>query len=332
MVFQVTKDTVVWRPAHVLWGFDPQTAAAATPTLNETWHERRLSLEISVTTQADGNHTLTSERGGLDQRLGLNTKLSEELNTDRLANRGGAFCDWQPNAKHLTGRAQENTPAFDIPEESALKESNSEDQTLESPQELEEKRTPASQHPLQTTCWINTRRTASRSLYITHDLQNLAANLQWKVFPVQTTQLLMASAHLPSIQLHPLFPSADRDAGGRRLSDVAPQASAGCFRAFIGIRAPGEGRLESAQRRCTGVASAADGAGASAAGGDAEETGAGALEPACTSTGGSWWGTNTRYTSFTFSRSFYTKPTNKLRQVAIRTNKTAMIWSAITSL
>ncbi len=184
------------------------------PTLNETWHERRLSLEISVTTQADGNHTQTSERDGLDQRLGLNTKLSEELNTDRSENGAElSVTDSQmQNISHEEHR--KNTPAFDIPEESALKESNSEDQTLESPQELEKKRTPASQHPLQTNIELTPEGLHLDHCTITHDSSESSSQSSMESLSSPNHTTLNSICSPSQHPVHPLFPSADRDAAG----------------------------------------------------------------------------------------------------------------------
>uniref|UniRef100_A0A671SGL1 phosphatidylinositol-3,5-bisphosphate 3-phosphatase n=1 Tax=Sinocyclocheilus anshuiensis TaxID=1608454 RepID=A0A671SGL1_9TELE len=186
------------------------------PNLNEKWHDRLLALEISVTTEACGNHTQTSERGGLDQRLGLNTNVSDELNTDRPENGAElSVTDSQmQNTQHRKLDLLKNTPAFDIPEESALNESNSEDQTLES----EEKRPPASQHPSQTN--KNIELTPDGLLLdnctITHDSSECSSqsSMESSSSPNHTTQTLNGICSPSQHPVHPLFPSADRDAAG----------------------------------------------------------------------------------------------------------------------
>ncbi|XP_058632643.1 myotubularin-related protein 3 isoform X2 [Onychostoma macrolepis] len=184
------------------------------PNLNEKWHERLLALEISVTTEADGKHS----PGGLDQRLGLNTNLSDQLNTDRSEN-GAELSVTDSQMQNISQEEhRKNTPAFDIPEESALNESNSEDQTLESPEEREEKRPPASQHPLQTNENIEL---TPQGLHldhctITHDSSESSSqsSMESSCSPNHTTQTLNGVCSPSQHPVHPLFPSADRDAAG----------------------------------------------------------------------------------------------------------------------
>uniref|UniRef100_A0A8C2GEQ7 phosphatidylinositol-3,5-bisphosphate 3-phosphatase n=1 Tax=Cyprinus carpio TaxID=7962 RepID=A0A8C2GEQ7_CYPCA len=177
------------------------------PNLNE-WHERRLTLEISVRTEADGNHTQTSERG-------LNTNLSDELNTDHPEN--GA--ELSVTDSQMQNTSQEEHRKLDLlknirrntPEESALNENN---QTLELPEELEEKRPPVSQHPLQTN--ENIELTPDGLLLdnstITHDSSECSSqsSMESSSSPNHTTLNGVCS---PS--QHPLFPSSDRDSGSQ---------------------------------------------------------------------------------------------------------------------
>ncbi|KAL0194400.1 hypothetical protein M9458_012696, partial [Cirrhinus mrigala] len=116
------------------------------PNLNEKWQDRLLALEISMTKEADGNDTQTTERDGLDQRLGLNTNNSDR--SENVVELSGTDSQMQNISQEENGKLDllNDTPAFDTQEESAQNASNSEDQT--SPEKLEEK--PASQHPLPT--------------------------------------------------------------------------------------------------------------------------------------------------------------------------------------
>uniref|UniRef100_A0A671S6G7 phosphatidylinositol-3,5-bisphosphate 3-phosphatase n=1 Tax=Sinocyclocheilus anshuiensis TaxID=1608454 RepID=A0A671S6G7_9TELE len=193
------------------------------PNLNEKWHDRLLALEISVTTEACGNHTQTSEHGGLNQRLGLNTDDSKASNTDRPGN--GA--EPSVNDGQLLNTSQEvredddrmldllnNTPAFSISAESALNASNSEDQTFE----LEEKHLPASQHPLPTN--ENSELTPNADndapYKITHDPSESSSqsSMESSSSPNHTTQTLNGVCSPSQHPVRPLFPSANQDAAG----------------------------------------------------------------------------------------------------------------------
>uniref|UniRef100_A0A8C2G6F5 phosphatidylinositol-3,5-bisphosphate 3-phosphatase n=1 Tax=Cyprinus carpio TaxID=7962 RepID=A0A8C2G6F5_CYPCA len=161
------------------------------PNLNE-WHERRLTLEIS-----------------------LNTNLSDELNTDHPEN--GA--ELSVTDSQMQNTSQEEHRKLDLlknirrntPEESALNENN---QTLELPEELEEKRPPVSQHPLQTN--ENIELTPDGLLLdnstITHDSSECSSqsSMESSSSPNHTTLNGVCS---PS--QHPLFPSSDRDSGSQ---------------------------------------------------------------------------------------------------------------------
>ncbi|XP_050966050.1 myotubularin-related protein 3 isoform X2 [Labeo rohita] len=117
------------------------------PNLTEKWQDRLLALEISVSKEADGNDTQTTERDGLDQRLrGLNTNNSDHSENEAELSVTDSQMQNISQEENMKLDLLNNTPAFDIQEELAQNASNSEDQT--SPEKLEEK--PASQHPLST--------------------------------------------------------------------------------------------------------------------------------------------------------------------------------------
>uniref|UniRef100_A0A671SGY5 phosphatidylinositol-3,5-bisphosphate 3-phosphatase n=1 Tax=Sinocyclocheilus anshuiensis TaxID=1608454 RepID=A0A671SGY5_9TELE len=134
------------------------------PNLNEKWHDRLLALEISVTTEACGNHTQTSERGGLDQRLGLNTNVSDELNTDR-----------PENGAELSHPSQTNKNIELTPDGLLLD-----------------------------------------NCTITHDSSECSSqsSMESSSSPNHTTQTLNGICSPSQHPVHPLFPSADRDAAG----------------------------------------------------------------------------------------------------------------------
>ncbi|XP_073695711.1 phosphatidylinositol-3,5-bisphosphate 3-phosphatase MTMR3-like isoform X2 [Garra rufa] len=96
------------------------------PNLNEKWQDRLLA-----------NDKQTSERDGLNQRLGSNTK-----HTDPGPENGAELSVTDSQMQNISPEENRkldllnNTSAFNIPEESSLNANNSEDQTFESPEEL----------------------------------------------------------------------------------------------------------------------------------------------------------------------------------------------------
>ncbi|KAK2910822.1 hypothetical protein Q8A67_002955 [Cirrhinus molitorella] len=180
------------------------------PNLNEKWQDRLLALEI-------GNDKQTSESVDLNQRLCLNTNRSVELNTDR--SESGAELPVTDSQMQNTSQEEnrklnllKNTPAFDIPEESALNVSNCEDQTFESPEELEEK--PTSQQILPTN---------ENGLHLDNDVpsdepseSSSQSSLESSSSPNHTTQTLNGVCSPSQHPLCPLSPpSVNQDEGSQ---------------------------------------------------------------------------------------------------------------------
>ncbi|XP_026099136.1 myotubularin-related protein 3 isoform X2 [Carassius auratus] len=166
------------------------------PNLNEKWHDRRLTLEIS------GNHTQTT-----DQRLSLNTNLSDELNTDppelsEADSQMHNISQEEHRKLDLLRNIRRNTP-----EESPLNETN---------QTLEEKHPLGSQHPLQTN--ENIELTPDRLLLDnstnTHDSSECSSqsSMESSSSPNHTSQ---TPNGVCSPSQHPLCPSSDRDGGSQ---------------------------------------------------------------------------------------------------------------------
>ncbi len=234
--FRLPKTTVVRRSAHVLWGLTP----------NRRSSDPNLKREVawppaSTGDQRDDRSRRKPHADVRTRRPGSETRPKHKPFWSRSSRKRGRELLWltaKCKTSHRKSTGKTRLPS--ISQRSRLwMRATVRTKRFESPEELEEKRPPASQHPLQTNENIELTPEGLHLDHctITHDSSESSSqsSMESSSSPNHTTSDSLNDVCSPS--QHPFilfFPSADRDAAGDASPASPHKASAGCFlRAFI---------------------------------------------------------------------------------------------------